>query len=136
MQNASGSALGSGPVTLNGGTLAASSPAGAANGAIAGLVQAGNGPHTIAPGGGLTSSYGTLGLNGGLAGSTNTTLLYSLNLSSPAGTGNNSLPIYGGDLINLGGAGLSGSGNIAFVSNPTAVGDYRLFGGTASAARH
>ena len=118
--NTAGSALGSGILTLNAGTLAA----GPAGGTIGGLVQGGANPHTIAPGAGLpTGQYGTLNLNGGLSANSNTTLLF--NLGGPVSGGN-----YSGDLINLGGAGLSGAGNINFVTDPTANGDYRLFGGT------
>ena len=78
----SGSALGSGTLTLNGGTLAA----GPAGGTIAGLVQAGSGPHTIAPGAGLSAGYGTLNLNGGLNTNANTTLAFNLNLAPSIGT--------------------------------------------------
>jgi autotransporter-associated beta strand protein len=120
-----GSALGSGTLTLTGGTLAA----GAAGGSINGPVVAGSSPHVIAPGAGLLSGYGTLNLNGGLSANANTTLLF--NLGAPVA--NNT---YNGDLINLGGPGLSvssgtgGMASISFVTNPTAAGDYRLFGGT------
>ena len=72
-------------MTLNAGTLAA----GAAGGTIGGLVQAGNGPHTIAPG--LVSGYGTLNLNGGLNTNSHTTLSFNMNLGSPIGSGTNSL---------------------------------------------
>ena len=46
LANTSGSALGSGVLTLNGGTLAGTAFAGT----VSGLVQAGSSPHTIAPG--------------------------------------------------------------------------------------
>ena len=114
-----GSALGSGTLTINGGTLAA----GPAGGTIAGLVQAGSGPHTIAPGAGLSTGYGTLNLNGGLTTNNNTTLAFNLNLGAAIGGST-----YGGDLINLGSAGLSGSGSITFTINPSNAGDYRLIG--------
>ena len=70
--------------------------------------------------------YGTLNLNGGLSANPFTTLTF--NLGSPV---NNNT--YTGDLINLGAGSLNvtgGSGNINFVSNPTASGDYRLFQGS------
>ena len=112
------SALGSGTLTLNGGTLAA----GPAGGSVAGLVQAGSGPHTIAPGAGLASGFGTLNLNGGLSTNANTTLAFNVDLA-PEISG-----IYVGDLINLGGSALTGSGgSIAFVgASPTTLADYRL----------
>ena len=119
-----GSALGSGTLTLNGGTLAA----GPAGGSVAGLVQAGSAAHTIAPGAALASGFGTLNLNGGLATNGYTTLAFNLALSNS--TGANSLPIYAGDLINLGGSGLSGSGTISIANLTTTPADYRLFSGT------
>ena len=77
-----GSALGSGTLTLNGGTLAA----GPAGGTISGLVQAGNRPHTIAPGAGLSAGqYGILNLNGGLITNASTTLSFNLGARWPAG---------------------------------------------------
>ena len=89
---ASGSALGSGTLTINGGTLAASTRATGSTGPIGGLVQANTG--TIAPGGGLASTYGTLNLNGGLSASPNATLLFDLGAAVASNT-------YGGDLIDL-----------------------------------
>ena len=75
-----GSALGSGTLTLNGGTLAA----GEAGGTVNGLVQAGSGAHTIAPGAGLSGGeYGVLNLNGGLTTSASTTLTFNLAHRSP-----------------------------------------------------
>ena len=69
------SALGSGVLTLNGGTLVA----GPAGGSVAGMVQAGSGPHTIAPGAGLPAGqFGALNLNGGLSTNANTTLAFNL----------------------------------------------------------
>ncbi len=125
-----GSALGSGTLTLNGGTLAAT----AAGGSIAGLVQAGSGPHTIAPGAGLVSGYGTLNLEGGLNTSASTTLAFNLNLSTSIGTGNNGSPIFGGDLINLGSSALNVSGGSIIIDagSPTTLGDYQLFYATGS----
>lgn len=117
-----GSATGTGPVTLNGGTLAA----GPNGGTITGAVIAGSGLHVIAPGAGLASGqYGALNLSGGLTTSSLTTL--SFNLGSPLSGG-----AYTGDLINLSSGSLnaSGGGNIAFVTNPTTAGDYRLIQGS------
>ena len=92
-------------MTLNGGTLAS----GAAGGTIAGLVQANSGPHTIAPGAGLSSGYGTLNLNGGLSTNNYTTLAFNMS-SNSIGIGSNSLAVYGGDLINMGSSTLTVSG--------------------------
>ncbi len=124
LANTSGSAIGSGTLTLNGGTLAGTT----FGGTVSSLVQAGSGSHTIAPGAGLPSGqYGILNLNGGLNANTYTTLAFNLNQSTSSGTGGNSEPIYVGDLINLGGSGLSGSGNLAFGGVIPTTGDYRLF---------
>ena len=72
----SGSANGNGELLLNGGILSA----GSLGGTIGGPVQAGGGPHTIAPGYGLPGGqYGTLNLLQGLRTTNpNTTLLYNL----------------------------------------------------------
>ncbi len=123
-------------MTLNGGVLAA----GPAGGTISGEVVAGSAPHTIAPGTALSSGYGTLNLNGGLATNSYTKLLFNLNLTSFSGSGSNNLRIYSGDLINFTGAALNvtGGGQIAVVNTPTQTGDYPLFddatltGGAAS----
>ena len=124
LANTSGSAIGSGTLTLNGGTLAGTT----FGGTVSSLVQAGSGSHTIAPGADLPSGqYGILNLNGGLNANTYTTLAFNLNQSTSSGTGGNSEPIYVGDLINLGGSGLSGSGNLAFGGVIPTTGDYRLF---------
>ena len=69
--NATGSATGSGNVTLNGGTLAS-----AATGAISGTVIAGSAAHTIAPGG--AGTIGTLGV-GALTLNANSTLNFDVN---------------------------------------------------------
>ena len=113
------SALGTGVLTLNGGTLAA----GPAGGSVAGLVQAGSAAHTIAPGAALASGYGTLNLNGGLSANASTTLAFNV-YNAPQISGG----IYVGDLINLNGSSLTVSGgSIAFVgASPTTLGDYRL----------
>ncbi len=115
--NTTGSATGSGNVTLNGGVLA-SGPVGS----IAGNVLAGGGPHTIAPGG--VAAVGTL-TAGGITSSSNTT--FNFDLGSPV-TANT----YNGDLIVLGANGLTvGSHSlITFGASPTMAGDYRLFGGS------
>ena len=112
------SALGSGILTLNGGTLAA----GPAGGSVGGLVQAGSAAHSIAPGAALSSGFGTLNLNGGLTTNANTTLAFNV-YNAPQVSG-----VYVGDLINLNGSSLTVSGgSIAFVAaSPTALGDYRL----------
>ena len=123
--NTAGSALGSGTLTLNGGILAA----GPAGGSVSGLVQAGSAAHTIAPGAGLSSGYGTLYLNGGLNANNYTTLAFNLNQSTSSSLGGNGEPVYVGDMINLGGSGLSGSGNFTFGGVTPAIGDYRLMGG-------
>ena len=73
-------------------------------------MQAGNGPHTIAPGAGLPPGYGTLNLNGGMTTNHYTTLAFNLNLSTPINRGSDGNTIYGGDLINMGGSALT-SGN-------------------------
>ncbi len=131
----SGSATGSGTMTLNGGVLAA----GPAGGTITGPVVAGNAAHTIAPGAALSSGYGTLNLLGGLATNSYTKLLFNFNLSTSLGTGSNGAKIYGGDLLNLGGSSLNVTGGqIALANTLTQSGDYRLIddatltGGAAS----
>ena len=116
-----GSATGTNSLTLNGGTLAA----GAAGGSIAGLVQAGSTPHTIAPGANLSAGqYGTLNLNGGLTTNNNTTLAF--NLGSPVSGGT-----YSGDLIMIGSGGVLtvGASTAINFATPGATGDYRLLGG-------
>ncbi len=116
-----GAALtGPGALTVNGGTLAGA----ISGGTVSALVQAGSGPHTIAPGAGSASGYGVLNLNGGLNTNANTTLSFSLGAPVSGGT-------YSGALINLGGSSLTVTGGTIAV-NPTitATGDYRLFQGT------
>ena len=105
-------------LTLNGGTLAA----GAGRRHDRGPLQAGNGPHTIAPGAGLSAAqYGLLSLYGGLTTNANTTLAFNLGAPLSSGT-------YNGDLIDMGGSPLTVKGGaITFGANPTAAGDYRLF---------
>jgi fibronectin-binding autotransporter adhesin len=130
--NTSGSALGSGPLVPDGGVLAA----GPAGGTLLGNVQ-GGGPATyiIAPGADLaTGQYTALNLLGGLTTNVYTTLKFDLNLATSTGsTGTNGRPIYGGDLVNLGGATLTVNGGdnqggqITFAVNPTQSGDYQLF---------
>ncbi len=116
MTNASGSATGSGAVTLNGGTLASG-----VFGTISGNVIAGTAAHTIAPGG--VGSIGTITL-GGLTTNSNTTLNFDLGGAVAGG-------VYTGDLITIGSGGFTaGNGTvITFGTNPSTPGDYRLFGG-------
>ncbi len=119
--NASGSATGSGNVTLNGGTLA-SGPVGS----ISGNVVAGTGAHTIAPGG--IGSIGTLTI-GGLTTSNQSTLNFDL------GTGSG--VIANGDLLVLGNGTVSiASGTvITFGVDPAYGGvDYCLIGDTSGGA--
>ena len=102
-------------------------------GTITGPVET-SGAATIAPGYGLPAGrYCTLNLLGGLTTSANAALLYNLNYGSVLGAGSNGYNIYGGDLINLGGSALTvGGGSIAFTSNPTNSGDYRLIANPGS----
>ncbi len=121
VSNMTGSATGTGNVTLAAGTLA-SGPVGI----IGGNVIAGGTAHTIAPGG--IGSIGTLTL-GGLTTNSNTTLAFDLGSPVSGGT-------YNGDLITIGAGGLdvSNGATLSFASNPTVVGNYRLFGGTFAGA--
>jgi len=117
VSNSSGSATGSGNVTLNGGVLASGSV-----GIIAGNVLAGSAPHTIAPGG--IGAVGTLSV-GGLTTSNQTTLSFQL------GTGSGTIT-NGSELI-LGSGNVSvGSGTqMSFTGTPVAGDDYRLIGDTS-----
>ena len=114
LANATGSALGSGGLTLTGGTLAGTT----LGGTIGSLVQAQSGA-TIAPGAGLSAGqYGILNLTGGL--NTNATLAFDLGTPVSGGVST-------GDLINLGGSALTVlGGSITFAAN-SLPGDYRLF---------
>ena len=58
--------------------------------------------------------------------------MFNLNEDTSSGVDSSGNDIYIGDMINLGGSGLSGSGSIAFANanEPTYYGDYRLIGGT------
>ncbi len=68
-----------------------------------------------------------MNLLGGLIIENGSELYYTLNLSSSLTLGRNGLPVYGGDLINLGGSNLFVvSGSVAFASDPIVPGDYRL----------
>jgi autotransporter-associated beta strand protein len=121
VSNASGSATGSGNVTLNSGTLASGSV-----GSISANVIAGTGAHTIAPGG--VGSIGTLTL-GGLTTSNQTTLNFDL------GTGSGI--ITNGDLLVLGNGTVSIAPGtlVTFGVDPAAGGvDYRLIGDTSGGA--
>ena len=109
---ANGWATGSGPVTLSGGTLAS----GAGGGLIAGSVQAGSGPSTIAPGG--VGSFGNLTI-GSLTTASNMTL--NFDLAAPGGSGNL--------LLIANGLTVAAPTAITFATNPTMPGDYRLIGG-------
>ena len=97
------SATSTGTVTLNGGILSA----GPAGGMISGPVVAGSGGHYIVPGFVSPSGYATLNLFGGLTTNGNTYLEFHINTGSQIGTGGNGLPIFGGDLINLGNSALT-----------------------------
>ena len=108
-----GSATGSGTVTLNGGTLA-SGPSG---GSISGSVVVGSIASEIAPGG--IGSIGTLTI-GSLLTSSNLTL--NFDLTTPGGSG---------DLLTITNGLTVGQGTpITFGTNPTAIGDYPLIGGS------
>jgi autotransporter-associated beta strand protein len=114
--NSTGSATGSGDITMNNGTLASG-----AVGSVAGNVLAGSGAHTIAPGG--VGTVGSLTI-GGLTSSSLTTLNFDL------GTGSG--VITNGDLLTLGAGTVSvGAGTNVSLGGTTAAGnDYRLVGGS------
>jgi autotransporter-associated beta strand protein len=142
--NGSSSATGSGTVTLNGGVLASASAVqlselanpivpgdqaepwmalaaapNAGNGLISGIVKAGTGASTVAPGG--IGAVGTLTV-GGLAANSN--MAFDFDLGSPELGGDN------GDLIIISGGGsftASAGTPIEFSTGPTAAGDYELF---------
>ncbi|MGA2443220.1 MAG: autotransporter-associated beta strand repeat-containing protein, partial [Tepidisphaeraceae bacterium] len=120
VNNTSGSATGTGNVTLNGGVLASGT-----TGSISGNVLAGTGSHTIAPGG--IGAVGSLTI-GGLTSSNVTTLNFDL------GTGSGE--ITNGDLLTLGSGTVSiGSGTLmTFGGTPVSGDDYRLIGDTSSGA--
>ena len=112
---ATGSATGSGNVTLNGGSLTTT----AAGATVAGTVLAGSGAHTIAPGG--VGPVATLTL-GGLTTNSNTTLNFDLTgpwTSTPGNTG---------DLVNAGALTAGAGTKLAFNFTPNASGNYRLLG--------
>jgi autotransporter-associated beta strand protein len=112
-----GSATGTGSVTLNGGILA-STPGTTIT--ITGALVAGTAAHEIAPGG--VGAIGTLAF-GGVTSSNLTT--FNFDLGSPVSGGS-----YTGDLVDLTAAPTFALGtNISFGTNPTALGDYRLFEG-------
>ncbi len=103
--NGSGSATGSGPVTLNSGMLSS----GTAGGTIGGNVLAGSGAYQIAPGG--IGAIGSLSIGGSLGLNNNATLDFDLN-----GNSYDSLNISGPLAVN-------GVANLAFdtlVTTPTA----------------
>ena len=113
--NTSGSATGSGNVTLNSGTFAGAT----GGGSVQGIVVAGSGVHTIAPGG--MGTIGSLSV-GGLVTAANLTML-DFDLTTPGGSG---------DLLVIGAGGLTLAQHTAIVFGvaPTALGDYRLIAGT------
>ncbi len=96
--NATGSATGTGPVVLNGGTLGGT-------GNFGGVITAGSGPHTISPGA-TANTIGTL-TAGGLSTNANTTL--AVDLAAPGGT-NDLLAITGNVSLN--------GGNVTLTTNP------------------
>jgi fibronectin-binding autotransporter adhesin len=112
--NSTGSATGTGTVTLNGGILSSAST----GGAISNTVIAGTGPHTIAPGG--VGTIGNLSV-GDLSTNSDTTLVFDLASSSI------------GDRLIISGASASfsvGSGTtltVNFTSTPTGTDSYHLF---------
>jgi autotransporter-associated beta strand protein len=106
-----GSATGSGNVVLNGGTLAS----GTDGGRIAGAVQAGSGPSTIAPGG--VGTVGTLTI-GNLV--TSSSLTLNFDLTTPGGNSDLLIIAYCLTLVP--------HTALTFNTNP-ADGDYRLIGG-------
>jgi autotransporter-associated beta strand protein len=116
--NTSGSATGTGNVTLNGGVLASGSV-----GSIAGNVVAGSGAHTIAPGG--IGSIGTLTI-GGLTTSTLTTLDFDLGTGSGLVTNGDNL-ILGSGLVSIASGTLLTFGG----ATPVAGNDYQLIGDTS-----
>ncbi len=142
--NNSGSATSSGTVTLNGGVLASANSTlltelalpinpgtdtsidyvtaaapNAGNGTISGIVKAGSGASTVAPGG--IGPVGTLTV-GGLAANSN--MAFDFDLGTPELGGDN------GDLIIISGGGsfsASAGTPIEFSTGPTQAGDYELF---------
>ena len=114
---ASGSATGSGNVTLNGGTLAS----GAGGGSISGGVLSGSIASTIAPGG--IGSVGNLTIGSLSTASYLTTL--NFDLTTPDGSN---------DLLTItNGLTLTPDTAITFGANPTTNGDYRLIHGSFGA---
>ena len=119
-----GSATGNGPVAVYSGGLAAGPAGGTITGPVILGVSALSG---IQPGAFFNRGSNILNLLGGLIIENGSELYYTLNLSSSITAGRNGLPVYGGDLINLGGSNLYVvNGSVAFSSNPTLPGDYRL----------
>ena len=109
-----GSATGSGTVTLSGGTLAS----GTNGGSIQGGVVVSSAASEIAPGG--VGAIGNLVI-GSLTTASNLTTL-DFDLTTPGGSG---------DLLTItGGLTLASHTAIAFVADPTVLGDYRLIAGS------
>jgi autotransporter-associated beta strand protein len=119
--NTSGSATGTGNITMNGGILASG-----VAGSVSGNVLAGSGAHTIAPGG--VGAIGTLTV-GGLTSSS----LSTLNFDLGTGTGPE---ITSGDLLTLGSGTVSiASGTAMSFGGTSVIGDdYRLIGDLSSGA--
>jgi autotransporter-associated beta strand protein len=111
--NSTGSALGTGNVTMNGGVLASTT-----TGTIFGSVLPGSGTYTIAPGGG--GSIGTLTIGGWTISNSATLALDPA--STPAGSG--------GLLVITGPVTYTGTANITLSSSPTTLGDYKLIDDT------
>ena len=114
---ASGSATGAGTVTLDGGTLASA----AGGGSIRGGVVIGPEASVIAPGG--IGGVAPLSI-GSLVTASNLTTL-NFDLTTPGSSGNL--------LTILGGLTLAPDTAITFGADPTAIGDYRLIGGSFGA---
>ncbi len=132
--NASGSAAGTGNVTLNGGTFASGTAGG--GGSISGSLLAGSAPHVISPGGAGTSAtgagttsaavaIGTLTV-GGLTLNNNSTLYYEFNTSAVT---NDQITDTGALTYSNTGA---GSQTTIDVPLSLSAGTYRLIGGFAT----
>jgi autotransporter-associated beta strand protein len=109
INNTTGSATGSGTVTLNGGTLGG-------GGTIAGTVAGGTGAHTIAPSANLAPATVAKLTVGGLTTNANTTLAFRLETPNTTG-GSDSIKVTGTNTLNL-----SGGGNLAILENPVGLG--------------
>jgi autotransporter-associated beta strand protein len=121
--NSTGSATGTGNISLSGGTLASG-----AVGTISGSVNASTNPNQIAPGG--VGGIGTLTLGGvNLSGTASD--LSTINFDLGAGPAASGI-ITNGDLLNINGTANIASGTaLSFGGTPVLGDDYRLIGGTA-----